>query len=71
VSGPTREELTAVAAHLHDEGGCGCDPKYLTSCPRMAAAVLEAGRVIRERSAPYHDGDGGLTRAPHDGEDLA
>ncbi|HEY2075191.1 MAG TPA: hypothetical protein VGH53_02540 [Streptosporangiaceae bacterium] len=46
----TREELIAVAAHLHDESGCQCDPKYLMSCPGMANAVLQAGRVIRERS---------------------
>lgn len=51
MSAPSREEILAVATHLHDESGCGCDPKYLMSCPHMAAAVLEAGRVIRERDA--------------------
>jgi hypothetical protein len=45
----TREELIAVATHLHDEAGCQCDPKYLMSCPTMASAILQAGRVIRER----------------------
>ena len=47
---PTREELIAVATHLHDESGCGCDPKYLMSCPNMANAVLQAGQVLRKRS---------------------
>jgi hypothetical protein len=45
----TREELIAAAAHLHDESGCQCDPKYLMSCPAMASAILQAGREIRER----------------------
>lgn len=48
----TREELIEVAAGLHDETGCSCDPRYLMSCPSMANAVLQAGRVIRERRAP-------------------
>jgi len=47
----TREELTEVAAGLHDETGCSCDPRYLMSCPSMANAVLQAGHVIRERRA--------------------
>lgn len=51
MTAPTREEVIAVATHLHDESGCGCDPKYLMSCPNMANAVLRAGRVIRERPA--------------------
>jgi hypothetical protein len=46
----TRGELIAVATHLHDESGCQCDPRYLMSCPVMANSVLQAGRVIRERS---------------------
>jgi hypothetical protein len=46
---PTREELIKVATHLHDETGCQCDPKYLMSCPNMASAILQAGRVIREK----------------------
>jgi hypothetical protein len=48
----TREELIKVAAGLHDEAGCGCDPRYLMSCPNMAGAVLQAGQVIRERRSP-------------------
>lgn len=45
---PTREELIAVATHLHDDTGCQCDPKYLMSCQRMAAAILQAGQSIRD-----------------------
>jgi hypothetical protein len=41
----TREELIARSTHIHDDAGCGCDPKYLMSCPRMAAAILEAGQA--------------------------
>jgi hypothetical protein len=48
----TREKLIEVAAGLHDEAGCSCDRRYLMSCPQMASAILQAGRVIRERSAP-------------------
>lgn len=29
----TREELIEVAASLHDDTGCSCDPRYLMSCP--------------------------------------
>jgi hypothetical protein len=49
--GVTREELIEAATHLHDETGCQCDPKYLMSCPNMANATLQAGRVIRARRA--------------------
>jgi hypothetical protein len=45
----TREEVIALATHLHDESGCSCDPKYLMSCNKMPNLVLEAGRIIRER----------------------
>lgn len=48
----TREEVTAVATHLHDESGCGCDPRYLKSCVNMASAVLQAGQAIRARAEP-------------------
>ena len=37
---PTREERIAAAKVRHDATGCGCDPKYLMSCPRMAQAIL-------------------------------
>lgn len=47
----TREELIEVAAGLHDEDGCSCDPRYLMSCPNMANAILRAGQVIRARGA--------------------
>lgn len=47
----TRQELIEVAASLHDEAGCSCDRRYLMSCPNMANAILQAGRVIRERRA--------------------
>lgn len=40
----TREELIAEATRIHDEQGCGCDPKYLMSCPRLAQAILSLGR---------------------------
>ncbi|MFI1197719.1 hypothetical protein ACH4T9_31285 [Micromonospora sp. NPDC020750] len=40
----TRAELIAAATEIHNRDGCGCDPKYLTSCPRMAAAILQAGQ---------------------------
>jgi hypothetical protein len=49
---PTREELIEVATGLHDVTGCSCDRRYLMSCPNMANAVLQAGKVIRERPAP-------------------
>jgi hypothetical protein len=55
MDGLTREGLIAVATHLHDEAGCSCDPRYLMSCPSMANAVLQAGRVIRERAARLAD----------------
>lgn len=42
-----RAELIAAAAEIHDGGGCGCDPRYLMSCPTMAAAILQAGRHPR------------------------
>ena len=40
----TREELIERATHIHDDEGCGCDPKYIMSCPNMAAAILRAGK---------------------------
>jgi hypothetical protein len=39
----SREEIIAAAKVVHDER-CSCDPPYLMSCPRMAAAILEQGR---------------------------
>lgn len=51
MSNPAREELIEVATRLHDESGCGCDRRYLMSCPAMAGAILQAGRVIREQAA--------------------
>lgn len=38
-----RDQLLTAAGRIHNQAGCGCDPKYLMSCPRMAAAILEAG----------------------------
>jgi hypothetical protein len=38
-----REEIIARAIHIHDEAGCGCDPKYIMSCPNMANAILQVG----------------------------
>lgn len=46
----TREELIEAATKVHDDQGCGCDRRYLMSCPRLAAAVLEVAR--RPRAAP-------------------
>lgn len=40
----TEAELLDRAAREHDKV-CSCDPRYLMSCPRMAAAILAAGRV--------------------------
>ncbi|RAO30107.1 hypothetical protein ONO86_05660 [Micromonospora noduli] len=37
-------KLLARAAQLHNDNGCRCDPRYLRSCPRFAAAILEAGK---------------------------
>lgn len=37
---PTREELIAKATKIHNDEGCGCDPKYLMSCPKFATAIL-------------------------------
>lgn len=34
-----REELIARAKPEHDKV-CSCDPRYLMSCPKMAAAIL-------------------------------
>lgn len=36
----TREELIAAATKVHDREGCGCEPKYLMSCPRLVNAIL-------------------------------
>lgn len=38
------EKLVARAIDIHDALGCGCDRKYLRSCPRLAAAILQAGK---------------------------
>jgi len=43
VEHPTREAIIAVATAVHDQE-CGCDPRYLMSCPRMAAAILAGAR---------------------------
>lgn len=40
----TREEIIAAAKIEHDRA-CSCDPRYLMSCGRMAAAILAQGRV--------------------------
>ena len=34
-----REELIARATREHNKL-CSCDPRYLMSCPKMAAAIL-------------------------------
>lgn len=53
-----REELIARAKPEHDKV-CSCDPKYLMSCPKMAAAILSlpngstSGEVI-----PFDSGKG-------------
>lgn len=39
-------EMLARAAQIHDDDGCRCDPKYLRSCPRFAAAILQAGKEV-------------------------
>lgn len=41
-----RDRLLRLARQTHDKV-CSCDPRYLMSCPRMAVAVLEAGRKKR------------------------
>lgn len=38
-----REEIIAKAKVVHDKV-CGCDPKYLMSCTRMAQAILDVNR---------------------------
>lgn len=38
-----RDEILRRAQTEHDQG-CNCDPRYVMSCPRMAAAVLRCGR---------------------------
>jgi hypothetical protein len=35
-----REEILNKAILIHDSQGCGCDRKYLMSCPNLAAAIL-------------------------------
>lgn len=40
----THNEVLKKARIIHDQIGCGCDPKYLMSCPNMAAAILRAGK---------------------------
>lgn len=40
----TRQELINKATELHDADGCSCDRRYLMSCPRMANAILQAGK---------------------------
>ncbi|MEU7928463.1 hypothetical protein [Micromonospora sp. NPDC049107] len=39
-------ELTLLtrATRIHDDEGYRCDPTYLRSCPRFAAAILQAGK---------------------------
>lgn len=39
----TKEERIALAKVEHDKA-CSCDPKYLMSCPRMAAAILKTAK---------------------------
>lgn len=51
MDGLTRERVIEVATRLHGESGCGCDPKYLMSCPNMANATLQAGKQIRASQA--------------------
>lgn len=40
----TRDQLVAAATAAHDEQGCGCDRRYLMSCPKFAAAILSLGK---------------------------
>ncbi len=44
---PTREEIIERARVEHD-AVCSCDPKYVMSCPRMAATIL-----AQSSAAPY------------------
>lgn len=39
-----RERIIAAATVIHDEQGCGCDRRYLMSCPRLAAAILSVAQ---------------------------
>lgn len=43
---PTRKELIAKATEIHNREGCRCDPKYLMSCGKFAAAILRAPEEI-------------------------
>lgn len=36
----TEEEIITKATKIHNDEGCTCDPKYLRSCPKFAAAIL-------------------------------
>jgi hypothetical protein len=40
-----RADLLEKATKIHDSEGCGCDRKYLMSCPRFAAAILASGQA--------------------------
>jgi hypothetical protein len=40
----SRAELIAAATRIHDDQGCGCDPRYLMSCRRLANAILSLTR---------------------------
>lgn len=44
---PTREELITKATEIHNREGCGCDPKYLMSCGKFAAAILRAPNEVQ------------------------
>jgi len=41
------EAVVGVAKLAHDTSGCGCDPRYLASCPRFAQAILDAGKKVQ------------------------
>lgn len=61
MSDRTREEILAAAKIEHDAAGCGCDPKYLMSCGRMAQAILAQGNPVRcscGRRLIHPEGDG-------------
>jgi hypothetical protein len=43
---PNEDAIIAAATQIHD-AQCRCDPRYLMSCTKMAAAILRVGREGR------------------------